>query len=543
MRRVKDHRYLYRRGDVLWFRRAVPPGARAAFDGVREVQTSLRTSDLSKARHLLHRELQRFEERLSLATGLATPLEVITLSERRVPSKAEIDEVVRTWLDERLRGTPMSDYSTPEKVADARVKLVELEVYSDAVAKGLAYGATTPLLTTQWLAESLIERNGWRVEPGTDLERYLLRMAGRGQVEASVGQSAYITGEPLTVLDATFFPDQYRRDEERQRERGRGGGQPTVSFQSLFDGYAAESAPAPATLKVWKRQIEAFVSFLGHENANAITLANVVEWKEKLLTQPNAVGKLLSARTVRDSYLSALKTVLRWGCENGKIASNPAASVRVRGPRGTIERERGLSDVEAMTILTATLVPASGRLSLGRARAQRWVPWLCAYTGARVNEITQLRAGDVKQIDGIWTIRISPEAGSVKNGRARTVPLHPHLLDQGFPAVASALTGPIFYDPTHHRGGSDGNPQFKNVGEHLARWVRSCGVTDPRVQPNHGWRHRFKTQARNVNMNVEVRDTIQGHAPRTEGEAYGDTSPAAALREIVKLPRYIVRGL
>ena len=39
-------------------------------------------------------------------------------------------------------------------------------------------------------------------------------------------------------------------------------------------------------------------------------------------------------------------------------------------------------------------------------------------------------------------------------------------------------------------------------------------------------------------MDPEVRDFIQGHLPRTEGERYGDTSPEVTLREISKLPRY-----
>jgi len=39
-------------------------------------------------------------------------------------------------------------------------------------------------------------------------------------------------------------------------------------------------------------------------------------------------------------------------------------------------------------------------------------------------------------------------------------------------------------------------------------------------------------------MDPEIRDRVQGHAPRTEGEGYGDVSPEATLREIKLLPRY-----
>jgi hypothetical protein len=99
-------------------------------------------------------------------------------------------------------------------------------------------------------------------------------------------------------------------------------------------------------------------------------------------------------------------------------------------------------------------------------------------------------------------------------------------------------SGPLFYEPRRHRGGSAGNPQYKKVGERLAKWVREIGVTDPNVAPNHGWRHRFKTQARLAEMSPETRDAIQGHKARTEGEHYGHFPVSLLAKEIAKLPRY-----
>ena len=68
---------------------------------------------------------------------------------------------------------------------------------------------------------------------------------------------------------------------------------------------------------------------------------------------------------------------------------------------------------------------------------KRWVPWLCAYTGARPGEMTQLRGADVIERDGVHAIRITPAAGTVKGGTARIVPLHEHLIAQGFLRVRS----------------------------------------------------------------------------------------------------------
>ena len=122
----------------------------------------------------------------------------------------------------------------------------------------------------------------------------------------------------------------------------------------------------------------------------------------------------------------------------------------------------------------------------------------------------------------MWQLRITPAAGAVKGGKARDVPLNPHLAEQGLiEFVLGCAEGPLFYDAERPRGGSAFNPPYQKVGARLARWVREIGVDDPHVDPNHGWRHLFKTVARRVRMRDEVRDGIAGHAPRTVGEAYG----------------------
>ncbi len=170
------------------------------------------------------------------------------------------------------------------------------------------------------------------------------------------------------------------------------------------------------------------------------------------------------------------------------------------------------------------------------------MPWLCAYTGARVNEITQLRQMDIQCVDGIWIINITPDAGSVKTYKARSVPLHPHLLEQGFQhLVGKGAQSPIFYDPARARGGSAANPQSKKVGERLAQWVRKLGVTDEAVAPNHGWRHLFTTRARTAGLDASALNAIQGHAHTSEGQKYGVWSIETLDREMRKLPHFDFR--
>jgi hypothetical protein len=67
-----------------------------------------------------------------------------------------------------------------------------------------------------------------------------------------------------------------------------------------------------------------------------------------------------------------------------------------------LERDKGFDGKEAETILSATLLKPSDKISIEMAMARRWVPWICAYTGGRVNEITPL----------VWSARASSLSGA-----------------------------------------------------------------------------------------------------------------------------------
>jgi integrase len=306
-----------------------------------------------------------------------------------------------------------------------------------------------------------------------------------------------------------------------------------VRFEPVWADYQRQSKLRPATVKRWTPVLQKFIAFVGVDDLRRITQADVIRWRDKMLSE----GSDLDPITVRDVYLAAPKALLGFASDQSKIGANPAANVTVRAKsKGTV-REKDFRDEEAEKILS----PQNDLTSAELKAARRWVPWLCAYTGARVNEMTQLRHEDVMQIDKVWVVHITPEAGSTKTNFARAVPIHDHLMEQGFLDFALAKPkGPLFYSPKRAWGGSPGNPPHVRMGQKIGEWVRAIGVDDPNVQPNHGWRHRFKTVGRTVGMDSQKLDFIQGHAADTEGVKYGRFPPPALKPEIDKIPRYEV---
>jgi integrase len=151
--------------------------------------------------------------------------------------------------------------------------------------------------------------------------------------------------------------------------------------------------------------------------------------------------------------------LFQWAVDNDKLPENPAVSVKQPKPRKIFNRERGYTDAEALKLLKASRVYAAKPDEFGNVResetmvqTKRWVPLLCAFTGARVSEITQLRKEDLRQVDGGWVARITPDAGTVKSGGYRDVPLHRQIIEEGFVSVlTNAPSGPLFHNSTDHR--------------------------------------------------------------------------------------------
>ncbi|TDX76218.1 hypothetical protein EDE05_117100 [Neorhizobium sp. R1-B] len=300
----------------------------------------------------------------------------------------------------------------------------------------------------------------------------------------------------------------------------------------VFEKFADEQKIASSSYKKWKGIIRTVAKEV--PDIRDLTRQWIVDWKDRLL----ASG--IANVSIRDSYLSALRRVCSYGVANGLISENPGTGVTVYVPRKIQTREKEYTATEVSTVLRGTLDPAPARMSRGMRDARRWVPWLCAYTGARVGEIAQLRKQDIQEHRGHWLLWITPEAGTTKDAKPRYVALHSHLVEQGFlQFVQTIKSGPLFYDPELSRGGSDAHPQYKKVGEKICSWIRKdLGVKDDRIRPNHAWRHLFKTISRDVDMDDGATRYMQGHALNSEGDKYGSFRAGVLSREIEKIPRF-----
>ncbi|MCJ2112244.1 site-specific integrase [Methylobacterium sp. E-025] len=311
------------------------------------------------------------------------------------------------------------------------------------------------------------------------------------------------------------------------------------SLTALLESWWRENKAAgikPSTYQSYRNTIKYFIVFLGHEKVEAVTPHDIVAFKDHRLTEPSPkTGRVASAKTVKDSDLSALKTLFRWAVSNRKIQENPTLGITIKVTKSARLRSKGFSDAEAVAILAAALKYENTNEFKGTAFVKRWVPWLCAFTGARVGEIAQLRRQDIRWENSRCIIRITPEAGTVKTNEAREVVLHRQLDLIGFQAFIEACPNGHLFLKARHDGDVLG--PLQGLKNRLAEFGRSI-ITDRNVAPNHGWRHRFKTVGMEVGIAPRILDAIQGQAARTVADTYGDVSLKTMEAAIDRLPAF-----
>ena len=139
--------------------------------------------------------------------------------------------------------------------------------------------------------------------------------------------------------------------------------------------------------------------------------------------------------------------------------------------------------------------------------SRRWGPWICAYTGARIQEVCWLRREDIWCEGGIWVFRFP----QTKDGNARLVPLHEELKREGLLHFWShASEGFLFVGDRPRKDGSTRSQQEQRASE-LAEWVRKQVALPAAVNPNHGWRHTFCTLAEAAGIGKRTSNALTGH--------------------------------
>ncbi|RCW85429.1 DUF6538 domain-containing protein [Phyllobacterium bourgognense] len=480
--------------------RAVIDAWEREFDDLRERRTFTETDMRAAVSEHYRRELERdHDERM------------------RRPSAEQIEAAKRAMIEDAQRtGLDIND---PFAVMDASLDFMALKdrakidahnrgVRADVLQQHLSTGETALI---QYAADEFIARHKLIIEKDSSAYKELCHRLLRGEIEflkrtferdrgdySGAPADPILSDTNLAPLDNTSF-EAIIKEQERLSENGLGGGR-----------------KSPRTFTKYRTQVEGFAKWRGSSRAATVTKEEVEQWRDHLL-------KTDQRKTVRDK-VATVRAVLNWGLKqsNGKLF-----------PKGFPLEHLDLPIAEATDSAGKTYTLTQAQKVLKAARAQtlphfRWLPWLAAYSGARIGELIQLEKRDIFNIGDDWffQIRVGGDR-TTKTMKGRKVPIHPAIIEEGFLLfVNAAPQGRLF---THVR-----------VEQNTRDWIREkvmTGRKENNPAPNHGFRHLFE-DLRFGKLSQEAAYYITGRSMSGSGALYGksDTMLPALAEEMRKFP-------
>ena len=257
------------------------------------------------------------------------------------------------------------------------------------------------------------------------------------------------------------------------------------------------------------------------------------EFKGKTLLQVVESGstyKTVTAVTV-NNRLRKLSAFMNWCKTNGYIQDNPLTGLKMM--TGSAKEARLSFEQHDLT----TLLDLDALKTEARKHPWRyWIPLLGRYTGARLEELCQLRTDDFVEQQGILCIRIddSSEGQNLKNASSRRMlPIHPSLIELGLlrHVESARATGA-------HRLFPELEPVRGKLGHAPSKWFgrykAKRGIDDTK-KTFHSFRHTLIDDLRDAGVQDSLIKRIVGHEDSavTFG-VYGSRTPLKAMLEALQ---------
>jgi len=290
---------------------------------------------------------------------------------------------------------------------------------------------------------------------------------------------------------------------------------------------------APRTAQKYRSNVERFLSWAGDKiTIDELTPTKWHEFKVYLATNNPAEGHTaLNPKTI-DTYTASMSNVLKM--TQGR---NHVLTGQLLVKKSQRERESGAGRAFAPDELTRIFTPE--RMNIQRNPANFWGVLIALLTGARLNEIFQLRIADVRTFKGVLVFDIQKQTlgNSLKTSASpRLIPIHDILIELGFMEyVEDVLSLPnashlsLLFPFLNKYEQGYGDVPSQNFTETL----QDLGLHVFRVKTFHSMRHTVNQKLKESGVGMEYRKMYLGHKNDDINMMYGGDTPVDVLKNKV----------
>jgi len=345
-----------------------------------------------------------------------------------------------------------------------------------------------------------------------------------GRVEVILGALAGATGVRMTATEV-------------RASGGRAGGSSLTGdprLSEVIDAYvkikvsevsSQHLAILGQTLELFKRTVWGKYPLI-----DMVDRACMVEYRAGMVARGRA------NKTV-NNHLAIISAFFEFAVTCAYVNANPAKGLKIRN-KSRAQNERKAFTPEQMKQVVGPRAEACHQYIRLHHPAQHWLPVIMAYTGARPEEVCQLRVGDIRQEGEGWIFDFASldEGLRRKNESSRRfVPIHPKLFKLGLLQLkllaeqqgTVGFTTPLFPELTGERRASSPSRWFNRRlrSEHL--------IMEPKLTL-YSIRHAVITQLKHAGEPSSMIAQLVGHSdPSMTTGRYGKDYPLEQLTAVV----------
>jgi integrase len=549
MSEVSKRSYLYRRGHTFYFRKRIPTELISLYDGRKEITRSLKTNDQKEANKLWLKAVQEIEKefetkRFQVDEPSPTPASI------HYPIK-ELLKVADNWLkviddnDTREAILNLDKWSKGEVEDFIDNQKLDISLLRGEMAgEKIFMGSENPNYGESNI-QKLLEEKHISLDRDSDDYNILKKYIIQRLIQLSEKRISFFTDIGMRDRELNSFFKQ-RNPSSKKENTSHFETDSSLKIQELLEQYLSEkqiNLNSQKTINGYRYMVNLFISFLGGDRATAsLTRTDFVTFRNHLLEYPSNATKhfrglgffetirqgkkrglpTLSGRTI-NKIIQTLSTLFRYAEENNLIQQffTKGLSVKLDKGKKSTRVPFSIEDLNAIfggEFYKGIESPTSFK-GHRKSYSRYWVPLVSLFSGMRQNEICQLYADDIKQIDGIPCFCIDTETNGerkpdkhLKNRNAhRTIPIHPTLIHLGFLDYVFSIKNhnqPRLFPDLKYREST------QNYSDSVNRWFHEhlikTGVKKDKTKCFHSFRHTFRDAMREANIPLDRAQRLGG---------------------------------
>ncbi|MFC3152162.1 tyrosine-type recombinase/integrase [Litoribrevibacter euphylliae] len=235
---------------------------------------------------------------------------------------------------------------------------------------------------------------------------------------------------------------------------------------------------------------------------------------------------LLSQQSINQHY-QRISSFMHWCVNHDYLSKNPLPALappKIKNNKRAPFTRNDIQNIFSQPVFTE-------HNHLKDRPTDYWLPILGLYTGARLNELAQLKKEHIIKVDGVDVISLKEDGMKLKNEEsARYIPIHNELIQLGFLRfVSTSASGHLFKDLSETVAAKERGEYGAAYNKRFTRLKQALGFDQNKSY--HSFRHTMADELKEAKVPLEHIQAILGHTPETITQrVYMTEYPAMELK-------------